>query len=170
MATAWAWLAATASGDRDGPAVCPYGAYSCFLCRLDTRALSWYVKLPRSWPLRPQEPGFELVTVPVPVAGEGEVVLKVHACSLCGTDVHVHDWDPPFCEGRLTPPVTTGHEVCGEVVAVGPGVDSLAVGDLVSAESHIPCASQGVPAGEECAMCKAGNGHIWCVLCMRHAS
>lgn len=104
--------------------------------------------------------GFELVRVPVPAAKEGQVLLKILACSLCGTDVHVHDWDPPFCEGRLTPPVTTGHETCAEVVRLGEGVTTLAIGDVVSAESHIPCASQGVPPRETCAACRNGNAHI----------
>lgn len=52
--------------------------------------------------------GFELVQTPIPVPKANEVLLKVLACSLCGTDVHVHDWDPPFSAGRLTPPITTG--------------------------------------------------------------
>lgn len=111
-----------------------------------------------------QAKGFELVKVPVPKPKDDEVracclvmkitelwlrlshpqqvLIKVLACSLCGTDIHVHDWDPPFCEGRMKPPVTTGHEVCGEVLQAGSKVTTLAVGDLVSAESHIPCKSQ----------------------------
>jgi len=66
---------------------------------------------------------------------------------------------PPFSEGRLTPPITTGHEVCAEVVQLGDGVTSLSVGDIVSAESHIPCASQGREVS--CHMCQTGNAHIW---------
>jgi hypothetical protein len=53
--------------------------------------------------------GFELVQTPIPVPKANEVLLRVLACSLCGTDVHVHDWDPPFSAGRLTPPITTGN-------------------------------------------------------------
>ena len=101
--------------------------------------------------LKPQ-PGFELTKVPVPKPGPGEVLIKVKAASLCGTDVHVYNWEPPWSEGRFTPPVTTGHEVCGEVAELGPGVTGLAVGDSVSAESHIACGS--------CEMCLTGNMHI----------
>ena len=60
-----------------------------------------------------------------------------------------------------------GHEVCAEVVALGAGTESLEVGDIVSAESHIPCASQGI--AEECNMCRMGNAHIWWVAGCRHA-
>lgn len=114
------------------------------------------------WAVRKKkkEVGFELEQVPIPTPKPDEVLLKVLACSLCGTDVHVHDWDPPFCEGRLTPPVTTGHEVCGEVVEVGSEVTEFKVGDLASAESHLPCKSQEARKHLTCAMCDMGNGHI----------
>jgi len=104
--------------------------------------------------------GFELTRVPIPVPGRGEVLIQVLAASLCGTDVHVYDWDPPFCEGRLTPSVTTGHEVCGKVIQVGSGVSELVIGDLISAESHIPCKSQKDRGGKLCLMCKTNNEHI----------
>ena len=57
--------------------------------------------------------------------------------------------------------------MCAEVVALGAGTESLEVGDIVSAESHIPCASQGI--AEECNMCRMGNAHIWWVAGCRHA-
>jgi len=108
-----------------------------------------------------REVGFELVTIPIPEPDENEVLLKIKAVSLCGTDIHVHDWDPPFCEGRLTPPISTGHEVCGEVIKIGSNVTTLQIGDLVSAESHLPCVSQKDRRNlEQCNMCKMGNGHI----------
>lgn len=107
------------------------------------------------------KPGFDLVRAPIPTPSPDEVLLKVLAASLCGTDVHVYKWDPPFSEGRLQPPITTGHEVCGEVVLVGANVRELKVGDLVSAESHIPCRSQPERSGKEpCHLCKHGNEHI----------
>lgn len=101
--------------------------------------------------LRPA-PGFELVTTEVRKPKAGEVLIKVKACSMCGTDVHLYDWTPPWSEGRFIPPKTIGHEVCGEVVEVGKGVTTLVPGDLVSAESHIP--------DWRCFQCQLGNYHI----------
>ena len=61
-------------------------------------------------------PGLEFVDIPVPEPGDHEVLVKVKACSMCGTDVHIYNWEHPWSEGRVTPPRTIGHEVCGEVV------------------------------------------------------
>jgi threonine 3-dehydrogenase len=61
-------------------------------------------------------------------------------------------------------PITTGHEVCGEVVEVGSDVSDFKIGDLVSAESHLPCKSQKSRMNlKMCSMCEMGNEHIWCV-------
>ncbi|MBI4019833.1 MAG: L-threonine 3-dehydrogenase [Candidatus Aenigmarchaeota archaeon] len=96
--------------------------------------------------------GFEMVDVGVPKPEEGEVLVKVKATSMCGTDIHIYNWEAPWSEGRLVPPKTLGHEVCGEVVELGKGVKGLAAGDNVSAESHIYCG--------KCDLCRAGHGHI----------
>jgi threonine 3-dehydrogenase len=82
-------------------------------------------------------PGLELVDIPVPEPGDHEVLVKVKACSMCGTDVHIYNWEHPWSEGRVTPPRTIGHEVCGEVIGIGKDVTLVREGDDVSAESHI---------------------------------
>ncbi len=97
-------------------------------------------------------PGLELAAAPVPVPQSHEVLVKVKACSLCGTDVHIYNWEHPWSEGRITPPRTIGHEVCGEVVKVGKEVTLVREGDLVSAESHI--------FDGKCMQCRMGNMHI----------
>jgi threonine 3-dehydrogenase len=106
-------------------------------------------------------PGFHLVQVPIPTPAAHEVLIKILAASLCGTDLHVCDWEEPFSAGRLTPPITTGHETVGEIIELGSAVIGLEIGDLVSAESHIPCASQPRRSGlDPCNMCSTGNAHI----------
>jgi threonine 3-dehydrogenase len=96
-------------------------------------------------------PGLELVDVPKPSAGPGQVVVRVLATSLCGTDNHIYRWDE-WARGRIRPPRIIGHELCGEVVETGPGVAAVAVGDYVAAESHITCAV--------CFQCRTGNAHV----------
>lgn len=97
-------------------------------------------------------PGFELSEVEVPTPKQGELLVKVKATSLCGTDIHIYNWEPPWSTGRYVPPKTMGHEVCGEVVEIGKGVNGFEIGDSVSAESHI--------YDNTCHQCKLGNQHI----------
>ncbi len=98
-------------------------------------------------------PGFELTQADVPSPGPRDVLVKVGATSVCGTDVHIYKWDP-WSQGRIKPPLIVGHEFAGEIVAVGDQVrpNEPQVGDFVSAESHIVC---GV-----CQQCKLGQAHI----------
>ena len=96
-------------------------------------------------------PGAELVEVPVPEPGPGEVLLKVAAASICGTDVHIYRWNV-WAAHRLHPPVTFGHEVAGVVVAAGPEVHHVPVGAFVSAEGHVFCGF--------CPQCRKGRMHI----------
>jgi threonine 3-dehydrogenase len=96
-------------------------------------------------------PGLEMALVDVPRIGPGDVLIKVRAVSICGTDLHIYNWDP-WAQSRLKPPLIIGHEFCGDVVAVGDEVHGISVGDYVSAESHIVC---GV-----CAYCRTGRGHL----------
>lgn len=84
--------------------------------------------------------GAELMDVDVPQPKAGEVLLKVRATSICGTDVHIYEWDA-WSQGRIGEknlPQILGHEVAGEVVEVGPEVHHIRVGDYVSVETHIP--------------------------------
>ena len=96
--------------------------------------------------------GFEYTDTEKPVPGKGDLLVKVEASSICGTDIHIYNWEPPWSEGRHVPPKTMGHEVCGEVVEAGKGVSGFAIGDSVSAESHI--------YDNTCSQCKIGNQHI----------
>jgi threonine 3-dehydrogenase len=96
-------------------------------------------------------PGLELRTVPDPAPADGEVVLQVRSTSMCGTDGHIYRWDD-WARGRIRPPRVLGHEMYGEVVALGKGVDTVRVGDRVAAESHVTCG--------KCFQCRTGNGHV----------
>lgn len=90
--------------------------------------------------------------LPVPEPGPGEVRLKVAAAGICGTDVHICSGDPSM-NGLIAPPVVLGHEFCGHVDKLGPGVDEkkLPLGTYVSAEMHEICG--------QCPACKAGAFH-----------
>jgi threonine 3-dehydrogenase len=97
-------------------------------------------------------PGAELVVIPVPNPGPGEVLIRVDAASICGTDLHIHRWDH-WAQGRIkTIPMTFGHEVAGIVVAAGPEVHHLRPGTLVAAEGHLFCGF--------CRLCRTGRMHI----------
>ena len=96
-------------------------------------------------------PGIEIREVPVPRPGAGEVLVKVSAASVCGTDLHIYNWDP-WAQGRIHPPLIPGHEFAGAVAAVGPGVTTVKEGDLVSAEMHVACG--------KCLQCRTGLAHV----------
>jgi threonine 3-dehydrogenase len=96
-------------------------------------------------------PGIELREVPVPVPGPGEVLVRVLAASVCGTDLHIFNWDP-WAQGRIKPPLIPGHEFSGAVAGVGAGVTTVKEGDFVSAEMHVACG--------KCLQCRIGQAHI----------
>src|SRR5258708_14824580 len=96
-------------------------------------------------------PGLTVSTVPKPVAGPGEVLIRVRHAGVCGTDLHIADWDA-WAQGRIKPPLVVGHEFAGEVAALGPGVTEFQVGQLVTAEGHIICG--------HCQAGRTGNAHI----------
>lgn len=84
-------------------------------------------------------PGFKRVHKEVPEQlGDGEVLIKVIATSICGTDVHIYEWDQ-WSQNRVKPPLTVGHELAGLVIKVASDVTTVKVGDIVSAETHIVC-------------------------------
>src|ERR1041384_4009413 len=77
-------------------------------------------------------PGLTLVdNYPVPQIGHGEVLVKVEAGSICGTDLHIYNWDE-WAQHRLKPPFVVGHEITGEIAQIAPDVESVKVGDKVS--------------------------------------
>ncbi|RLI66065.1 MAG: L-threonine 3-dehydrogenase [Candidatus Asgardarchaeum californiense] len=97
-------------------------------------------------------PGAEIKKVDIPKIGDNEVLVKVRRTSICGTDVHIWEWDPWSQEEMKNIPIIFGHEATGEVVKVGSAVKSVKVGDLVSAETHI--------ADGTCYQCRTGRMHI----------
>ena len=96
--------------------------------------------------------GVALAKVPVPEAGPGEVLIKIHKTAICGSDVHIYDWND-WAAQHVKPGMTIGHEYVGEIAALGAGVTGLYVGQRVSGEGHITCG--------HCRNCR--NGDIqWC--------
>lgn len=83
--------------------------------------------------------------LPIPQINSDDILVKVKAAAICGTDLHIYDWDE-FARKRMNPPSIVGHEIAGDVVEVGADVKGIKVGDRVSAESHIFCG--------ECFFCK----------------
>ena len=102
--------------------------------------------------MKPQaKPGVEIRDVAIPQIGLTDVLVKVKVASICGTDLHIYNWDR-WAQGRIRPPLIPGHEFCGEVVAYGNEVTSVKEGDFVSAEMHVACG--------KCLQCRTGEAHI----------
>ncbi|MCX8190517.1 MAG: L-threonine 3-dehydrogenase [Candidatus Diapherotrites archaeon] len=97
------------------------------------------------------EKGLKLVDVDKPSPKKDELLVKVRATSICGTDIHIYDWGP-WAQSRIKPPLIVGHEVAGEVIECGKNVRGFEKGDLVSAETHIYC--------NTCFQCRIGNRHV----------
>ncbi len=95
--------------------------------------------------------GAEMVEINIPKPRPDEVLIKIKACSICGTDKHIYTWDR-WAQSRIKPPLVFGHECCGEVVQIGASVRNIKVGDYISAETHIPCM--------HCLQCRTGNMHL----------
>ncbi|MDX1480745.1 MAG: L-threonine 3-dehydrogenase [Woeseiaceae bacterium] len=89
--------------------------------------------------------------VPMPEVGHNDVLIRVRHTAICGTDIHIHEWDD-WASSTIPVPMTVGHEFSGEIVEVGQEVRGLAPGDRVSAEGHVTC---GV-----CRNCRAGRRHL----------
>jgi threonine 3-dehydrogenase len=96
-------------------------------------------------------PGAEIRQVKVPSFGRTDVLVKVKVASICGTDLHIYEWDR-WAQRRIHPPLIPGHEFCGEVVALGDEVTTVKEGDFVSAEMHVACG--------KCLQCRTGEAHI----------
>jgi threonine 3-dehydrogenase len=103
--------------------------------------------------LRKMQParGLQMDTVAVPAIGPTDVLVRVKAASICGTDLHIYGWDH-WSQGRIKPPLTLGHEFCGTVERVGDEVRAVKPGDFVSAEMHVNCG--------HCRQCRLGQSHI----------
>ena len=97
------------------------------------------------------EQGLWLQMVPVPEPGPNEVLIKVRKSAICGTDVHIWNWDE-WSAKTVPVPMVAGHEFCGQIVDCGPGAQKYKIGTRVSAEGHMVC---GV-----CRNCRAGRGQL----------
>ncbi|OGF62399.1 MAG: L-threonine 3-dehydrogenase [Candidatus Fischerbacteria bacterium RBG_13_37_8] len=95
--------------------------------------------------------GLVLEDMPIPTIKNDEVLVKVKAASICGSDHHIYKWNR-WAQSRLKLPVIIGHEFSGEVIEVGSAVKRIKVRDYISAESHIPCCI--------CKQCRIGNMHV----------
>jgi threonine 3-dehydrogenase len=102
--------------------------------------------------LKPQPGvGVKIAEVPEPVAGDGEILVRVEATSICGSDLAIYDWRDWVAERMQTPRVI-GHEFCGTVEAVGPRVETIEVGTFIAAETHI--------VDGTCHQCLIGEKHV----------
>jgi threonine 3-dehydrogenase len=97
------------------------------------------------------QPGLWLDEVPVPEVGINDVLIKVHKTAICGTDLHIWDWNA-WAQKTIPVPMVVGHEFVGRVAAMGSNVFDLNVGDIVSGEGHIVCG--------RCRNCLAGRRHL----------
>ncbi len=95
--------------------------------------------------------GIWLEDVALPEVGNNDVLIKVHKTAICGTDIHIYNWDE-WAQKTIPVPMTVGHEFAGEIVELGANVSGIKVGDIVSGEGHIVC--------ERCRNCLAGRRHL----------
>ena len=99
---------------------------------------------------KPEE-GIWMEDVPVPAPGANDVLIRVHKTAICGTDIHIYNWDE-WARRTIPVPMVVGHEFSGEIVEVGSAVTSLQPGQRVSGEGQIVCG--------RCRNCRAGRGHL----------
>lgn len=95
--------------------------------------------------------GIWLYDAPLPKLGHNDVLIKVKKTAICGTDIHIYNWDE-WAQKTITVPMTVGHEFVGEIVELGGEVNGFKVGDRVSGEGHISCGY--------CRNCRAGTRHL----------
>jgi len=99
----------------------------------------------------PDETGLRMEDVPVPETGPDGVLIRVHTTGICGTDLHIYDWDE-WAATTIPAPMVVGHEFAGHIEAVGSNVSGFTPGELVSAEGHVICG--------QCRNCLAGRRHL----------
>ena len=97
------------------------------------------------------EPGIWMQDVPEPAVGHNDVLIKIHRSAICGTDMHIYNWDA-WAQKTIPVPMAVGHEYSGEIVEVGSEVRGVKAGDRVSGEGHITCG--------HCRNCRAGRRHL----------
>ena len=92
-----------------------------------------------------------MVDVPKPEMGYNDLLIKINKTAICGTDIHIYNWDD-WAQATVPTPMVVGHEYVGKVVAVGEGVKGFTIGDRVSGEGHITCG--------HCRNCRGGRTHL----------
>ena len=97
------------------------------------------------------EPGLWLEYVPVPEPGANDVLIRIEKTAICGTDLHIYEWDA-WSQKHIKPPLVIGHEFAGVVAATGANVKDFREGDVVSGEGHLVCGL--------CRNCLAGRRHL----------
>ena len=98
------------------------------------------------------EVGIWMQDMPMPELGHNDVLIKVKKTAICGTDIHIYNWDE-WAQKRIKLPLIAGHEFVGEIVDIGQEVQSyFKIGDRVSGEGHIACG--------HCRNCRSGRSHI----------
>ena len=97
------------------------------------------------------EVGLWMREVPIPSVGKNDLKIKIKKTAICGTDLHIYNWNE-WSQNTIKTPMTIGHEYVGEVVEVGENVENFKVGERVTGEGHIVCG--------HCRNCLAGNGHL----------
>lgn len=97
------------------------------------------------------EEGIWMDDVPEPAVGHNDVKIRIHKTAICGTDVHIYNWDD-WAQATIPVPMTVGHEYMGEIVEIGEEVRGIEIGDRVSGEGHITCG--------HCRNCRAGRRHL----------
>jgi threonine 3-dehydrogenase len=99
----------------------------------------------------PDETGLRLEDLPIPDPGPDDVLIEVHTTGICGTDVHIYEWDE-WASSTVPAPMVVGHEFSGYISAIGSNVSGFVEGELVGAEGHVVCGS--------CRNCLAGRRHL----------
>ncbi len=97
------------------------------------------------------EPGIWMEEIPEPGVGHNDVLIRVRKTAICGTDLHIYNWDA-WAQKTIPVPMAVGHEFCGEIVEIGGEVSGFRPGDRVSGEGHITCGY--------CRNCRAGRRHL----------
>ncbi|MDO6786242.1 L-threonine 3-dehydrogenase [Cobetia marina] len=97
------------------------------------------------------DPGIWMTETAVPEIGHNDVLIKIRKTAICGTDMHIYQWDE-WSQATVPVPMVTGHEYAGEIVALGSEVRGYEIGDRVSGEGHITCG--------HCRNCRAGRRHL----------
>src|ERR1700730_4855948 len=97
------------------------------------------------------EPGIWMQDVPEPTVGHNDVLIKIHRSAICGTDMHIYNWDA-WAQKSVPVPMAVGHEYSGEIVEMGSEVRGFHTGDRVSGEGHITCG--------HCRNCRAARRHL----------